>query len=500
MKRIPYIIPVLLFTAFTSVAQSAGKSIQIGDFRSEISDETLHIDFTVTASQLQLNCDGQLTLEFSIENADRRLILPVVVYSGTTRYRYEQRRSALSDGYTAEPYQIYKGVKKNKQYELKYTLSVPYYSWMEHAYITYREYLHDCSGDNLASDGVLLADLNPTAPDGYDGAPLYTASHPKRDYAAYLPNLVSFLDPRVEEPKIRATMVELRIVFPVNKTDVQQGYANNSVELQRADSLVNAISNNPLLTINGMNIRGYASPEGNYNANARLAKGRSEAFKTYLSDKYQDNDYIRHASVTWEPEDWTGLARLVQTSNLPEKSAILAVVLDGSMAPDTKEAMLQKIGRWSSVYRPMLNEMYPKLRRIELSVDYTVSKFDNSKAWELFHTDPSLLSISEMYLVARFYEPGSVQYREVYETAAHMFPDDVVANNNAAAALLQVGLADEAKPYLDKIEGDPASYINLGTYYYIKGETERAAEYYGKAKTAGNPQGEQNIRLINPTL
>ena len=115
----------------------------------------------------------------------------------------------------------------------------------------------------------------------------------------------------------------------------------------------------------------------------------------------------------------------------------MAVVLDGSMAHDTKETVLQKIGQWSNVYKPMLDNMFPKLRRIERRVDYTVQKLDDSKARELLYTQPNLLSMEEIYRVARYYEPGSKQYRQVYEIAARQYPNDMIANNNAAAALLQ---------------------------------------------------------------
>ena len=488
MKKILYTTTIILLAVFSAKAQDT-RGISIENPSIEITGETLDIRFNVKASNIDLRCDGQLKLEFAIENADRRLILPVVIYSGTTRYHYEQRRETLSDNYTPEPYRIYKGVKKNRSYELEYRLSVPYYTWMEHASITYREYTHDCSGDLLSGAGYLVADINP--------APVYVAPEVWMPDTALMPNLVSFLVPEVEEVKARASMVELNINFPVNVTEVRPTYMNNPDELRRADSLLYVLNNNNLLDIRGVSIKGYASPEGRYAANERLARGRSEGFKTYLIRQNPYNEYIRNASTSWVAEDWEGLARLVEASDLSHKDEVLSVILDGSLAPDTKEQVLQKIGQWSYVYKPMLDNMFPKLRRIELRVDYTVDKLSDSQARELLYTDAGLLSLEEIYRVARYYEPGSRQYREVYEIAARQFPNDIIANNNAAAALLQEGNTDAAMPYLEKTANDPVSYINYGAYYYLSGDLERATEYFTMAKGAGIEQADHNLRLIN---
>ena len=491
MKKLIYTTLILLSVCFTAQAQKTDRGISIDNFRTGITSETLDIRFDLKASDLKINCDGQLVMEFAVESADRRLILPVVVYSGKQRYHYERRREALSDSYHVQPYHIYKGVKNNKTYKLDYNISIPYYTWMMHASITYREYVHDCSGENHAGDGVLTADLNP--------APVYVEPEIWKPDPALFANLVGFLDPEVEEVKARASMLELRINFPVNVTEVRPTYMGNPVELARADSLVGLLVSNSLIDIRGVNIRGYASPEGTYTNNERLARGRSEGFKKYMISKHPGNDYIRDARTSWVAEDWEGFGRIVEADNtIAQKQDVLAIVNDPNIAPDTKDKMLQNIVWWSSNYKIILKEMYPLLRRIELTVDYTIKNLTDAQARELLYIDPGMLSLDEMLRVARFYEPGSKQYREVYEIAAKQFPNNVVANNNAAAALLQEGNTVAALAYLEKIGDRESSYINLGAYYYISGDLDRALEYFNKAKAAGIPQGEHNLRLATP--
>lgn len=488
MKKTAIILGLILCSWFTAQAQTTGGGVTIKDIQTNVSGDMLDIRFNIAATGLDIKCDGHLIVEFAVETDERRLVLPTVVYSGNLRYRYERRNALLSDSYQMEPYRIFKGVKENRTYETDYTLSMPYYTWMEHATVTYREYLHDCSGEYLAGNGQLVGDLNPT---------VFAEPEMWRPESSLFPNIVSFLVPEVEDVKARASMVELNINFPVNITEVRPTYMNNPAELARADSLIHYLNGNQHININGVNIKGYASPEGSYANNERLAKGRSEGFKRYMANAYPQNQFIRNATTLWVPEDWEGLAKLVRESNIPNKDEVLNVVLDRNMSPDTKEEVLKKIGQWSYVYKPILDEMFPKLRRIELRVDYTVNQVNDHQARELLYTDPRMLSLEEIYRVARFYTPGSQQYREVYQIAAQLFPDDVVANNNAAAALLQEGKAAEALPYLEKIKGETESYINYGAYHYITGDLDKAIEYFVMAKGAGYEQADSNLRLIN---
>lgn len=492
MKRILYTLLILTATAFSAGAQESATGINITNLQTEITGEKLNIRFDVTARNIQLKSGGQHKLEFALESGDRRLVLPALVYSGKMRYRYQRRMEELSGAYHIQPYKIFKGVKKNQTYALEYTLDIPYYTWMEHAAVTWREYSHDCSGDYLTASDVLIADLNP--------APLYVEPEVWAPNPDYYPNLVSFLQPEVEEVKSRAAMIELNIGFPVNVTEVRPTFGNNVHELQRADSLIRSLEQqNDLITVNALHVRGYASPEGSYTVNERLARGRSESFKQYLVRNYPDNHYVRNAYTSWVPEDWEGFGRLVEASdNIPQKADVLAIVNDPSIAPDTKDRMLQKIPWWSQNYKVILTEMYPKLRRIELRADYTVMKLDDGKARELLYTKPDMLSQDEIYRVAKFYEPGSKQYREVYQIAARQYPNDVIANNNAAAALLQEGNAEEALSYLEKMGENSSSYINYGAYYYVSGDLEKAIEYFTKAKEAGIEQADHNLKLITP--
>ena len=63
-----------------------------------------------------------------------------------------------------------------------------------------------------------------------------------------------------------------------------------------------------------------------------------------------------------------------------------------------------------TVYRELLKNYFPQLRRIRITVGYEARAFKIEEAASLIYTHPRLLSLQEMYRVAAFYRPGTEQY------------------------------------------------------------------------------------------
>ena len=70
---------------------------------------------------------------------------------------------------------------------------------------------------------------------------------------------------------------------------------------------------------------------------------------------------------------------------------------------------------------------------------YTIRSFTVEEARELIYSDPRQLSLNEMFRVAQTMEPGSDAYREVFEIAVRMYPEDPVSNLNAALTAIDAG-------------------------------------------------------------
>ncbi len=136
--------------------------------------------------------------------------------------------------------------------------------------------------------------------------------------------------------------------------------------------------------------------------------------------------------------------------------------------------------------------------RVLVEVGYTVKPFTLEEARREFLSRPRSLSLDEMFQVACTYDPESEFYREIFETGAIVFPEDDIANINAAAAALIHNDATEAARYLEKVRiQTPAWWDNVGIVFYLRGDLDRAAAAFTNAGTTGLENATALQRIIN---
>lgn len=270
------------------------------------------------------------------------------------------------------------------------------------------------------------------------------------------PVVLAYVVPQVEAEKARELKGSAFLDFPVNQTDIRADYRQNSRELTKVMETIKVVKEDPNVTITHVGIHGYASPEGSYQNNVRLAAGRAQAFKDYVRSLIALPEAV--CSVTSTPEDWGGLlTQLGQTEHptvaaLANRGAILSVA-QSDFAPDEKERRLKTA--YPADWKRMVAELFPALRHSDYTVSYTIRPFSVEEAKEILRTKPQQLSLNEMFLVAQTYEPGSDDFDEVFLTAVRLYPDDVTANLNAAIIALQRGDLASAERYLQAAGNQP---------------------------------------------
>jgi predicted Zn-dependent protease len=185
---------------------------------------------------------------------------------------------------------------------------------------------------------------------------------------------------------------------------------------------------------------------------------------------------------------------MVQNSYIEPKGAILSIIqtYSGEMRKDRLKAL-----GGGTVYQRLLQEYYPRLRRVVSRIEYTVRKFDVEEAKQIIKEHPQQLSLDEMFLVANTYPEGSKEFKEVFETAVCIFPKDPVANLNAAAsALLDKDLA-RAERYLQKAKKNtPAYYNNLGVLSMMQNKTARAKNLFRYAAESKLAAAMENLKEL----
>ncbi|MDC7176295.1 DUF3868 domain-containing protein [Bacteroides cellulosilyticus] len=430
MKPTIYIL-ACLFATNTSVAQTQTATHDEGENSGKVIvrqqsvqrvDSFLLIDLTLDLTPLIVKSSRSVELTPLLSGGGHQDTLPAMLINGRTRHLLYQRLPAKKRNAS---YVVQR--KGQTAQTMKYNVRIPYLPWMEQSELKLITDLCGCGWEVLQQSTEPVAQMDFREPE-----------EPQL--------LVEYIAPKHEAVKTRQLAGSAFLDFPVNRTEIHPQYRNNPRELAKIQATIDSVRNNRFATITAVDIKGYASPEGSYSNNARLAQGRATALRNYVRGLYDFGN--AEFSVSSEPEDWEGLRRMTETSDLPEKEQILAII-DGTDIFDGRERKLMEISG-GDIYRFMLREWFPALRHSDYLVKYTIRNFTVEEAKELIYTDPRQLSLEEMYRVAQSYEPGTPEFNEVFEIAVRMYPDDPVSNLNAANAALQHKNLDAVRRYLPK--------------------------------------------------
>ncbi|MBQ2858590.1 MAG: DUF3868 domain-containing protein [Bacteroidaceae bacterium] len=473
MKRI-YTLLICVVALLPMMAQSVGSSqIQIAKQSVSISENNMimvGMDITIPAD-MEISSDRVLTLTPVLKTNDdsQNKVLPEVVVYGRRRAIVHEREGNVSK----DAFEILRR-KNGTEQVVNYTARIPFEPWMNGATLDLMADLCGCANHVQEEDMATVMPVNLIR---------YTV----------VPH-IAFVTPEVEEVKARAEEGKAYLDFPVNKTIIYPEYRKNPEELKKIIATIDLVKNDQNTRITEIDIVGYASPEGSYNSNARLAQARSEALKKYVQDLYHfEQDIIKVSSI---PEDWQGLRKYVANSSFVQKEEMLSLLDDENLSYDARELRLKTFDG-GKAYTTLLNDCYPALRHSDYTVQYVVRGFSVDEAKEIITKRPQLLSLNEMFQVAQTYESGSDEFKEVFEVAVRMFPDDPTANINAAAIELQQGNWKQAERYL--LKSDPqvsATKNNEGVMWMMQGQLDKAEALFQQAKALGSAEAEKNLEEI----
>lgn len=160
---------------------------------------------------------------------------------------------------------------------------------------------------------------------------------------------------------------QARIQFIVNRTEFVPELRNNKMELDSMLRSIRRVQADKRVKITKYKLKGYASPEGPYDNNVRLAKGRTERLREFVVDRWGVPE--EQIEISYEPEDWKGFRDYMveKHDSFPHADEIIAII-DTEMEPDPKLALIQK--RYPVEYKKILKDNFPPLRRTDYSIEY----------------------------------------------------------------------------------------------------------------------------------
>lgn len=478
-------------------------SVHVKDFSYSRSIDTLYVKLTLNLKDNIVGVGEALHIVPVYRADNHEFRFPEILVNSKRQQRYYRRDRALlshEEYWKGKPY-IEIVPKKNTPIEVEYQQSVILPKELSASLggqLLVEKFLEDCCdwryvGTELLSGNKPNAVLRPIVSKEPKSLPPFIAGETN----------VVFLRPEHEERKERKENLTLKINFIVNRHDILPTYKSNAIELRKADDLLKPLSSQrETYTLTSAMIKGYASPEDTYSHNMQLSQRRADAFQRYLINRYGLYGLTSFPSQGMG-EDWEGLRRLVDVSDMPDRDKVLAIIdfVDLNMGRE-KQLMDLKGG---VPYKWMLANLFPQLRRMEMQVSYTVRPFKEMETEKVFETRPQDLSQEEIYLLARkrnahlSTDEARSRYGKEYDVAARLFPNDATALVNASSAALIRGEASIAWDYLEKIQRLPEAANNIGVYYMLREDYQRAYQYFEQALMVERTAevAERNINILN---
>lgn len=254
--------------------------------------------------------------------------------------------------------------------------------------------------------------------------------------------------------------------------------------------------------LQGIEVSAYASPDGKFDFNEKLAQKRQNVSSDYLKKELKKIKMNADVDTKFTAEDWEGFQELIAKSNLQDKDVILRVL---SMYQDPEERE-QQISNMSEVYTDIKEGILPELRRARLIVNYDVIGRSDEQILAQYSEDPTCLSVEELVYGANVLVKDEATKEKWYNTLCMYYPNDYRALNNLAMQSINKGNLDTAKSYLDQAKKVNAAAAEVNTNLALlalkNGDVNAAEALLAKgsgADTFNEVMGNLNIAKGNYT-
>lgn len=254
----------------------------------------------IVLDEMELNRQQSVRLVPVLVSADgtRQQELAPVLIEGKVRNKVTERKQVLGEVMEEEGTVRLRRVNGEEQ-TVAYRTETPFAPWMVNGRLEVRGYVTGCAecseGDEILTVGEVLPYREPV-------------------FA-----LADVMQPVEEKVKRRAEDKSARLEYRRDSYAVLPEYRTNRAELDSVQHSLALVKENPNLTVTGIYITGYASPEGSVAYNERLSQRRAQTFADYVQKRNKElKKELWH--VTWKGEDWAGFRRQVEQATDWENS------------------------------------------------------------------------------------------------------------------------------------------------------------------------------------
>lgn len=283
--------------------------------------------------------------------------------------------------------------------------------------------------------------------------------------------------------RVKAQKQEANIKFLVNQANLRKSELKNNSVTEFVEMLKKINADREGFNLSNVEVQAYASPEGGFKFNDKLAGKRQNVSEKYVKDQLKKTKMNADIDAHYTAQDWDGFQRLVQASNLQDKDVILRVL---SMYKDPEERE-QQIRNMSAAFRELADGILPELRRSRLIINYETIGRSDDQIQEQYNADAAKLSADELLYFASLQDTQADQ-EKVYKKTAELYDKDYRAYNNLATIALSKGDKAAAASYLAKalaLDANSAeSNANKGLMSLAAGNMAEAEAAIAKGATS----------------
>jgi len=228
------------------------------------------------------------------------------------------------------------------------------------------------------------------------------------------------------------------IMFLIQQAELRSSELNSS-NMDAWKKLVKEADDNTRKNLT-VEVAAYASPDGGFTLNEKLAEKREKNTSAYLQKEFKKEAIDTEINAHYTAQDWDGFKKLVEASSLQDKDLVLRV-LSMYTDPVTREREIKNI---SAVYSDLAETILPKLRRSRLIANIEViGKTDQELKTAVSSTsNMSGLSVEELLYAATL---DGTNKSNIYTYVTEKYPNDYRGWNNLGSIYYQNGQLDQAQ-------------------------------------------------------
>ena len=283
--------------------------------------------------------------------------------------------------------------------------------------------------------------------------------------------------------RITTKKQEANIKFLIQQANIRKSELKNNSVQEFVRMLKQINDDREGLNLDNVEVSAYASPDGGFSINDKLANQRQKASEQYVNQELKKIKMDANVDARYTAQDWEGFQELVQASDIQDKDIILRVL---SMYKDPQERE-QQIKNISAAFRELADGILPQLRRSRLTINYETIGRSDAQILDQIQADATKLSIEELLYGAAISDDAA-RKEQIYKLATQVYPNDGRAYNNLATLAYAKGNYDVARDYIQQAQRvAPAlaeAKANLGMLALTSGDIATAEQYIASATDA----------------